>query len=901
VAQGSDPEHLGSLATGRRRMIRRILGTCLVVVLPLALTAVPAAPVSAATAAFVPVADAYVSQAAPKTKYGTATDLKVSGQGGQELRTYLRFSVNGLTDSVAKATLRLSPSSAGTAYQVRSVTNTTWSERGVTWNNAPAMSSTVTASSQPGADGWAEVDVTPLVSGNGLVSFGLTSSRTTVDSYASREVAARAPRLVIETAAPPSDTAAPVVTLVQPAAGSVVSGGVVTYSGAAGTEPGDAATVTVGVYSGESASGTPVQTLSASRDGGSWTITASSALAAGTYTARAEQLDEAGNVGRSGATTFSVGAPSSSSYRSEVLADSPAAYWRLDETSGTTAGSETSTDAGTYQGGYTLGQPGALVNEPSTAALFNGTTGTVNLRSSAGLNPTTALTLEGWVKPTSLPATSATIIRKDAQYLLRITGSGGVVFRVWKGGSAREVATGSTLVRAGQWSHVVGTWDGSTMTVYVNGTARGSASVAAPIDSSSNPLYLASVWASYDWVNGSLDEVAVYGTALPAARVQSHYVTSGQVGSVAGPDVTLMTPTQGSAMDSTPNFGGFAGTAAGDGASVTVKVYAGSSATGTPARTLTASAQPMGTYSVRVTNALMSGTYTAQVEQTNTAGGIGKSAARTFTVDAAMPPVLLAAGDIAGCDTFGDEATALLLDGLPGTVAAIGDLAYQEGTAQQFAQCYDPTWGRHKARTRPAVGDHEYLTPNASGYFGYWGATAGDPTKGYYSYDLGSWHVVVLNTVCSKVGGCQAGSPEEQWLRADLAANPAQCTIAYIHHPRFSSGNVHGSNEAMRDFWRALYDHGAEVVLSGDEHVYERFAPQTPDGVLDSANGIRQFTVGTGGRLLYGFGTILPNSQARNSSAFGILKLTLGVGSYNWQFVPEAGKSYTDTGSHPCH
>ncbi|MCH7718695.1 MAG: metallophosphoesterase, partial [Chloroflexi bacterium] len=153
--------------------------------------------------------------------------------------------------------------------------------------------------------------------------------------------------------------------------------------------------------------------------------------------------------------------------------------------------------------------------------------------------------------------------------------------------------------------------------------------------------------------------------------------------------------------------------------------------------------------------------------------------------------MLVGAGDIASCASSGDEATADLLDGIAGTVVTFGDNAYQSGTESEFADCYEPTWGRHKARTRPAPGNHDYITPGASGYFEYFGAAAGDPSKGYYSYDLGAWHVIAINSNCSQVGGCDAGSPQEQWLRADLAESPTSCTVAYWHHPRFSS-SLHG-------------------------------------------------------------------------------------------------------------
>jgi hypothetical protein len=263
--------------------------------------------------------------------------------------------------------------------------------------------------------------------------------------------------------------------------------------------------------------------------------------------------------------------------------------------------------------------------------------------------------------------------------------------------------------------------------------------------------------------------------------------------------------------------------------------------------------------------------------------------------------VLVAAGDIASCSSSGDEATADLLGAIAGTVATLGDNAYDDGSASEYANCYAPSWGKYKTRTRPAPGNHDYQTPGASGYFGYFGAAAGTAGKGYYSYNLGSWHIIVINSNCGEVGGCGAGSSQEQWLRGELAASAKPCTLAYWHHPLFSSGAEHGNDPEMRPVFQALYEHGAEVVLSGHEHNYERFAPQTPRGALDTGRGIREFVVGTGGKNHYAFAAVQPNSQVRSTGTFGLLKLTLHANGYNWRFVPQAGKTFTDSGSGTCH
>jgi hypothetical protein len=222
---------------------------------------------------------------------------------------------------------------------------------------------------------------------------------------------------------------------------------------------------------------------------------------------------------------------------------------------------------------------------------------------------------------------------------------------------------------------------------------------------------------------------------------------------------------------------------------------------------------------------------------------------RTWTVNAPPPTdaVLVGAGDIAGCGQTGDTATANLLAGIAGTVFTAGDNVYNDGSATQFTNCYQPTWGQFKSRTLPTPGNHDYMTPNAAGYFGYFGAAAGPSGRGYYDTTVGAWHVISLNSNCSFVGGCGAGSPQEQWLRGVLQASSAPCTVAIMHHAWFNSGANHGSDPEVQPLWQALYDNGADVVVNGHEHVYERFGPQTPSGQADAVFGLRQFTVGTGG------------------------------------------------------
>jgi len=278
--------------------------------------------------------------------------------------------------------------------------------------------------------------------------------------------------------------------------------------------------------------------------------------------------------------------------------------------------------------------------------------------------------------------------------------------------------------------------------------------------------------------------------------------------------------------------------------------------------------------------------------------GCGSSAPPTGPTPSTQPSgttaVLAGAGDIAVCGVPGAAATASLLDGISGTVFTAGDNVYDNGTADEFLRCYDPTWGRHRSRTRAAPGNHDYGSPGAGPYFTYFGTAAGTPGLGYYSFDAGAWHVVSLNSNIA----ADEGSPQYAWLGADLSRHSTRCLAAIWHHPLYSSSQ-NGPQPMMRAVWTLLQQFGAEFVVSGHDHVYERFGPQDASG-HSVANGIRQFVVGTGGAPLYSFGATQPASEAR-SAGWGVIKFTLYDGSYFWEFIPAAGSSFSDSGSDVCH
>ncbi len=284
------------------------------------------------------------------------------------------------------------------------------------------------------------------------------------------------------------------------------------------------------------------------------------------------------------------------------------------------------------------------------------------------------------------------------------------------------------------------------------------------------------------------------------------------------------------------------------------------------------------------------------------------------TLEAANP-ILVGAGDIAKCGGTlkRAEATASLLDQVvaqasrqtppqPVVVFTLGDAVYPRGREKEFRKCYEPTWGRHLERTRPAIGNHEYGSGRGEAFFEYFGEAAGPPGLGYYSYDLGNWHIVVLNSACRRAGGCEPESTQYQWLEQDLKQNGRRCTLAYFHHPLWSTG-PHGQKNEMQPLYELLYEFGVEAALAGHDHHYERFAPQDPSGAADP-RGVRQFVVGTGGRggrwFLRERPRGGPNSEVARSGVFGVLKLELQPDAYTWEFL-SIDKSFQDSGSQGCH
>lgn len=275
--------------------------------------------------------------------------------------------------------------------------------------------------------------------------------------------------------------------------------------------------------------------------------------------------------------------------------------------------------------------------------------------------------------------------------------------------------------------------------------------------------------------------------------------------------------------------------------------------------------------------------------------------------------LIAAAGDlVCGFDTppnipcYHMRTAAVIKELNPAALLLLGDVQYEAGSTLDFQSYYEPAFGEFKSITYPAAGNHEYFTPGATGYFDYFNGAgadsgrAGSRKRGYYSFNLGAWHIVALNSNCREIGGCGARSPQATWLKADLAAHRAKCTLAFTHSSRFSSGE-HGNDELLRDLWQILHEGGVDVVLSGHDHTYERFKPQDASGRADDKRGIRAFVVGTGGKGLGRFMRARPNSEIRDNSSIGVLTMTLRAESYSWRFVPVPPLPLNDSGDGTCH
>jgi hypothetical protein len=701
-------------------------------VLPVSAVSTPFNPIhgselqATSTLTFVTEADAEVQETNPDTNAGTSSALEVINANNRSIESYVRFTVSGTSGTIQNALLRVYSTTDSTRNgPAVYATGNSWSETGITWNNRPTRTSG--AADNKGSiskNTWAEYNVTAMVAGNGTYSFVLAGDSNDDIIFSSRE-GSNPPQLVITFA-----SSAPTAT--------------------ATAAPSQTRTPTATQSSGPTPTRTPTTAQLASatftRTPTAGNPTATSAGGTFTFTSIADSYVESSNPGTNYGSATQIRVDGSPDVRS---------YLRFN----------------------VQGLSGAVTSATLRVYANSAVTAGYDARSVSD---------NTWVE--------STITYNNAPPVGSVLGSSGSVSS--------------------------NTWTSVNVTSYITGNGTYNLGLTT---SGSTALSLASREAG-----ANAPQLVIQtggGTAPTATRTPTS----------AGP---TQTPTRTPTAASNPTL------------TATRTPTAASNPTQTPTRTPTASA-------------------------TASSGSV----------------VLVGAGDISRCDNNNDEAVAKLLDGISGTVFTAGDNAYDNGSITEYTNCYDPTWGRHQARTKPVPGNHEYGTSGAAGYFQYF-----NNVPSYYAYNLGAWRIYALNSEID----VSASGAQGTWLQSDLAANPKQCVLAYWHRPRWSSGSTHGSTSAMQPIWQILYNAGADLVISAHEHNYERFAQMNASGAVVS-QGMREIVVGTGGASHYGFGSALASSEVRNSSTYGALKLTLNDNSYNWQFVPIAGSTFTDSGSTNCH
>jgi hypothetical protein len=975
-----------------------------------------------AAAAVTPAADAYVDLSNPTANYGTGTTLRVDGS--PTVQSFLRFSVQNISGTVSKVTLRVyANSSQSTGYSAYRVADNTWGETTITYQNEPPLGSVVGSSGPVTGGMWAAVDVTSYVTGNGTWSLALATSNSTAMSLASREAGANAPQLVIETgSSTPTATAAPSPTRTN----TLIT---VNTSTATATKLPPTATWTATMTSSSSTS-TRTATLTTGVAIATATRTATfapTATASGgssvTFAPVADAYVDASKPTTNNGATSQLkvdGSPVTNSYlRFDVqglngpiikatlslyaLASSSTSvavrsvndntwgettitYQNAPPISATAIGSltaitknkRTTVDVTAYitgNGTWSL----ALTTTSSSAKTFAsqeagangpqlilqigaGPTATstatptmTNIPLPPSLTPTntapaptatdTATSIPPAVSPTSTPAPTATdtpTIAVTPTSILTDTPIPPTPTNTPLPPTATYTPTGTPLA-------ATATLTGTSSPVPPTNTTA-----PTPTPAPGTYLFLPSADAYVDSSNpatnyGTLNTIKVDGSPIVNSYLRFDVQgLSGPVSKAVLRIYTFSTSTTGYSVqgvadntwgETTINYNnaptlspaiGYSGSIISDTWTL-VDITSFVNREGTFSLALSTTSTSSKTFGSRESgsNSPRLEIYIAAPTSTPTATPTGGASTitptSTFTpsgspTPTATPilsggdPVLAGAGDIA-CDPVTDlnyngglgtanschmKATSdLILQMNPNAVFTSGDNQYEDGALTKFQLAFDSAWGRFKSIIHPAPGNHEYNTLGAADYFTYFGASAGTYPQGYYSYDLGAWHIVVVNSNCSNIGGCSAGSPQEQWLRNDLAAHPTQCTLAYWHHPLFSSGQ-HGNNTFMQPIWQALEAYGADLVVNSHDHIYERFAPQTDAGIV-SPNGIQEIIVGTGGESHYSITALQPNSLVQNTNTYGVLVLVLHPSSYDWYFVPEAGKTFSDSGTGTCH
>jgi len=859
---------------------------------------------AATSLTFIAEADAHVSESSPGTNYGNSTTLQVNGTSNPELESFIRFTVTGISGSIQAVRLRVYDTTNATNNgPAVYATGTSWTETGITWNNRPGrLSSALDNKGSISTNTWVDYDVTSQVHGNGTFSFVLAADSADGATFSSRQ-GSQPPQLVITLADNLTATSSSTATNT--------------------STPSDTSTNTATPTSTQSPTSTNTPSVN---------TTLTFITNADAYVNQSNPSTNYGN-----AATLQVDGASDPDIESfirftvtGISGTIQSARLRVfDTTNGSTNG------PAVYSTGISWIETGITWNNRPARI-----SGAVDNKGSISTNT--------WVE---YNVTSLIVGNGTFSFVLAADSTDGVTFSSRQGSQAPQLvimlAGSSTVTPTATQTATKTSTPSSTPTATQTATSTSTSTPSnTPTDTAtatstpSNTPTATQTATATSTLSPTPTNTQAPTTTLTFITNTDAYVNQSSAGTNYGNATTLQV--DGASDPDLESFIQFTVTGiSGSIQSAKLRVYAttnGSTngpavySTGTswtetgitwnnrPARTSGAvdNKGSIGT-NVWVEYNVASlvpgnGTFSFVLAADSTDGIIFSSRQGsqppqlviTFISDGTLTPtptltptstlsaddvIFVGAGDIASCSNNNDELTAQLLDNIPGTVFTTGDNVYDTGTFTQYTNCYNPTWGRHKARTKPIPGNHEYLTSGAAGYFQYF-----NNIPSYYAFDLGSWRIYALNSEID----VSASSPQVMWLQNDLAANPSQCVLAYWHKPRWSSGTTHGSNSAMQTLWQILSDANAELALVGHEHNYERFAEMNASGAAVS-QGLREIVVGTGGRSHYGFGTILSTSQIRNSTTYGVLKLTLHEDGYDWQFVPIAGSTFTDSGSTDCH
>ena len=829
-----------------------------------------AARLAATSLTFISEADAQVNESSPNSNYGNSAYLQVDGATDPDTEGFIRFTVTGISGTIQNAQVRVyDTTNASTNGPAIYATGISWTETGITWNTRPArLSGALDNKGSISTGAWAEYDVTAWVTGSGTFSFVLTADSTDAATFSSRQ-GAQPPQLILTLSDGLTSTSTPTAT--DTSTQSVTSTATQTATPTATNTQAPTSTLTfvtnADAYVNQSNPGTNY--------GNATTL----------------QVDGASDPDLESFIRFAVtglsGPVQSARLRlyipSNGSANGPAVY---------TTGSSWTETAITWN------------NRPS--------------RTSNGLDNKGTISSGTWVE---YNVTSVVTGNGTFSFVLAADSTDGVVFSSRQGSQPPQLVVtlaGSSTLSPTPTQTATQT---ATSTFTPSNTPTDTATATStlsptPTNTQAPTTSLTFVTNADAYVNqsnpstnyGNATTLQVDGASDPDLESFIQFTVTGISGTIQSAKLRMFVTTNGSTNGPAVYSTGTSWT------------ETGITWNNRPART-SAAVDNKGSISTNiwveynVTSLVQgNGTFSFVLAADSTDGIIFSSRQGsqppqlviTFISNITITPtftptptstlsagdaIFVGAGDISACDTNNDELTAQLLDAIPGTVFTLGDNVYPDGTYTQYTNCYDPTWGRHKAHTQPIPGNHEYNTSGAAGYFQYF-----NNIPAYYAYNLGSWRIYALNSEID----VSASSPQVAWLQSDLAANPSQCVLAYWHKPRWSSGATHGSNAAYQAVWQILYEAGAELVITGHEHNYERFAEMSASGAVVS-QGLREFVVGTGGRSHYPFGTILSTSQVRNSTTYGVLKLTLHSDSYDWQFMPVTGSTFTDSGSTDCH